>query len=64
VVKVRDDQPAGDYRDQGWYRHPEGTVARRVSTDPDFGAPKRRGTPPGADAASLPRSTRSKAHSH
>jgi FtsP/CotA-like multicopper oxidase with cupredoxin domain len=43
VIKVRDDQPPGDYRDPGWYRHPAGEVARRVSTDPDFGAPVRRG---------------------
>jgi hypothetical protein len=27
VFKVRDDQPRGDYRDPGWYRHPAGTVA-------------------------------------
>jgi FtsP/CotA-like multicopper oxidase with cupredoxin domain len=45
VVKVRDDQAPGDYSDPGWYRHPPGTVARRVSTDPSFGAPRRR---PGA----------------
>jgi FtsP/CotA-like multicopper oxidase with cupredoxin domain len=42
VVKVRDDQAPGDYSDPGWYRHPAGTVARRVSTDPDFGQPRRR----------------------
>jgi hypothetical protein len=28
VVKVRPDQKPGDYRDPGWYRHPEGTRAR------------------------------------
>ncbi|RZU45358.1 secreted protein [Fluviicoccus keumensis] len=28
VLKVRDNQPLGDYRDPGWYTHPEGTVAR------------------------------------
>ena len=42
VVKVRDDQAAGDFSDPGWYRNPEGTVARRVSSDPGFGAPVRR----------------------
>lgn len=42
VLKVRDDLAAGDYRDPGWYRNPPGTVARRVSDDPGFGAPKRR----------------------
>ena len=42
VVKVRDDQAPGDFSDPGWYRHPAGTVARRVSTDPAFGQPPRR----------------------
>ncbi|MCC7183856.1 MAG: copper oxidase [Rhodocyclaceae bacterium] len=27
VLKVRRDQQPGDYRDPGWYRHPQGTVA-------------------------------------
>jgi hypothetical protein len=27
VLKVRPDQPRGDYRDPGWYTHPPGTVA-------------------------------------
>jgi len=27
VVKVRDGQAQGDYRDPGWYRHPPGTQA-------------------------------------
>jgi FtsP/CotA-like multicopper oxidase with cupredoxin domain len=31
VIKVRDDLAAGDYRDPGWYRHPAGELARRVS---------------------------------
>jgi FtsP/CotA-like multicopper oxidase with cupredoxin domain len=35
VLKVRD-ALAGDGRDPGWYRHPPGTLARRVSTDPAF----------------------------
>jgi len=47
VIKVRDDLAAGDYRDPGWYPNPKGTVAHRVSSDPDFGAPARRGPPPG-----------------
>jgi hypothetical protein len=45
VLKVRDDVARGDYRDPGWYRHPRGSVAQRLSTDPDFGSPIRR---PGA----------------
>jgi FtsP/CotA-like multicopper oxidase with cupredoxin domain len=43
VVKVRDDVAPGDFSDPGWYRNPEGTVARRVSTDPEFGSPPRNG---------------------
>jgi hypothetical protein len=27
VVKVREGQPANDYADPGWYKHPDGTVA-------------------------------------
>jgi FtsP/CotA-like multicopper oxidase with cupredoxin domain len=42
VVKVRDDQVPGNYRDPGWYRAPPRTTAVRVSADPDFGAPIRR----------------------
>jgi hypothetical protein len=42
VVKVRDDLRAGDYGDPGWYSPPQGTVARRISADADFGTPVRR----------------------
>lgn len=44
VVKVRDDLPKGSYADPGWYKNPKGTVASRVSTDPNFGKPIRRKT--------------------
>ena len=27
VVKVRRDQPPGDYKDPGWFKHPPGTIA-------------------------------------
>jgi manganese oxidase len=27
VVKVRADQKPGDYKDSGWFKHPQGTVA-------------------------------------
>ena len=43
VVKVRDDLAANDYGDPGWYAHPPGTVAQRVSVDPDYGNPVRKG---------------------
>ena len=47
VLKVRDDLARGDYSDPGWYKNPPGTVASRVSTDPDFGNPMRyRGAAP------------------
>jgi len=42
VVKVRNEVAPGDYTDPGFYAHPEGTVASRVSEDPNFGAPPRR----------------------
>ena len=51
VVKVRDNLAPGD-SDPGWYPNPKGTVARRVSTDPEFGSPSRRGP-----SASAPRKT-------
>ena len=44
LVKTRDDVAPGDYSDPGWFTHPAGTVARRVSTDPEYGSPPRRGT--------------------
>ena len=54
VVKVRDGLAAGDFRDPGWYRHPEGEVARRVSADPDYGQPARRGKLAGPKSETLP----------
>jgi hypothetical protein len=48
VIKVRDDLAPGDFRDPGWYPNPAGTVARRISEDPAFGTPTRRGPPAGA----------------
>jgi hypothetical protein len=51
VVKVRDNLARGDFRDPGWYRHPKGTVAWRVSEDPNYGSPPRR---PGATASARP----------
>ena len=42
IIKVRDDVASGDYSDPGWYRSPEGAVARRISQNPDFGQPVRR----------------------
>jgi FtsP/CotA-like multicopper oxidase with cupredoxin domain len=41
TVKVRDDLKQGDYNDPGWYHPPSGTIASRVSSDPDFGNPPR-----------------------
>jgi hypothetical protein len=35
VVKIREDQTPGDYSDPGWYKHPPGTVARKL----DNGSP-------------------------
>jgi manganese oxidase len=43
VLKVRDDLAPGDYRDPGWYKASAKSIAARVSTDPEFGEPIRRG---------------------
>ena len=32
VVKVREGLARGDYKDPGWYKHPEGTVAYEVAS--------------------------------
>ena len=45
VVKVRDGLARGDFRDPGWYANPKGTLATRISTDPQFGEPVRRPDP-------------------
>jgi hypothetical protein len=58
LVKVRDDLEPGDFRDPGWYRHPEGEVAYRVSDDPNFGNPARRGKLAGKGADALPTPSR------
>lgn len=42
TVKVRNNLRRGDYNDPGWYDAPKGTIAARVSSDPNFGAPPRR----------------------
>jgi hypothetical protein len=31
VLKVRRNQKPGDYKDPGWYKHPEGTVAHEYT---------------------------------
>lgn len=54
VVKVRDDIEPGNFEDPGFYQHPPGTVAHKVSDDPDFGAPARRGRTASSDSRSLP----------
>jgi FtsP/CotA-like multicopper oxidase with cupredoxin domain len=36
VLKVRAGLGVDDYGDPGWYRHPEGTLARKVAFDPAF----------------------------
>ncbi len=40
VVKVREDVKPGDYTDPGWYRHPEGTVARESEASVEADAPE------------------------
>jgi FtsP/CotA-like multicopper oxidase with cupredoxin domain len=40
VVKVRADQPHGDYKDPGWFKHPAGTVAYEVDAKSATAAPR------------------------
>ena len=54
VLKVRDDLAVGDYGDPGWYPSPKGSVATRVSQDPNFGNPQRLGSSPSRQAPSPP----------
>ncbi len=63
IIKVRDDIKPGDFEDPGWYRHPEGTVAYKVSSDPDFGQPIRRGKVSRSDSTPLLRPQRGH-HNH
>ncbi len=52
VVKVREGLAADDYKDPGWYKHPEGTVAYEIENPnapaPRQAAPARSGTTNGA----------------
>ncbi|WP_395790561.1 multicopper oxidase family protein [Aquimonas sp.] len=64
VIKVRDDLAPGDFSDPGWYRHPRNEVAHKVSSDPDFGQPIRRGTPAVASSRTLPTPKRGGTHDH
>ncbi|MFT4047214.1 MAG: copper oxidase [Solimonas sp.] len=43
VLKVRDGLARGEQSDPGWYRGGSAGQARKVSSDPDFGQPVRRG---------------------
>ena len=55
LLKVRRGQKPGDYSDPGWYRHPEGTVAREWTGE--LPAPART-TAPAPKTKSPPREVR------
>jgi len=57
VMKVRDDQPPGDYRDPGWYRGPEAKRARRVDGNTKLAEPVRRNPYGTREPAAAPPST-------
>jgi manganese oxidase len=42
VVKVRDDVKSGDFTDPGWHPSRPQDVAKKISSDPNFGQPIRR----------------------
>lgn len=50
VVKVREGLQRNDYKDPGWYKNPEGTVAYEVPND-RAGIPERRTEVPSGDTA-------------
>jgi len=50
VVKVRDEVKFGDYRDPGWFKHPQGTVAWEWTGEP---LPAKRQPGPEADENTL-----------
>ena len=54
VLKVREGLASGDYKDPGWYKHPEGTVAHLVD--------ERAAAAPRAKGAADPQSTRVDVH--
>jgi hypothetical protein len=44
LVKVRDDITPNDFSDPGWYHPPTATIAKRVSSNPNYGDPPRKPT--------------------
>jgi FtsP/CotA-like multicopper oxidase with cupredoxin domain len=51
VVKVREGLASGDYRDPGWFKHPEGTVAYEVASAATPPAKKSTSPPPASKPA-------------
>ena len=51
VVKVRDEERPGDYRDPGWFKHPAGSVAHEVDAQ---AAPRAASSQPPAPATAPP----------
>jgi len=47
VMKVRREQKRGDYSDPGWFRHPDGTVAREVDSPAEAVRAPRNASPQG-----------------
>ena len=42
LVKVRDDIAPNDFSDPGWYNPPAATIAKRISSNPNYGNPPRK----------------------
>jgi FtsP/CotA-like multicopper oxidase with cupredoxin domain len=61
VVKVRDDIRPGDYKDPGWYRHPQGSVAREYTGELDA-APSAAAPTPQAATLNARKPTRHQGH--
>ncbi len=52
VLKVREGLARGDYKDPGWYRHPEGTVAREWTGEVPAARSAASANPSGSSSAS------------
>jgi hypothetical protein len=42
LVKVRDDIAPNDFSDPGWYNPPANTIAKKISSNPNYGNPPRK----------------------
>jgi hypothetical protein len=64
VIKVREGLAANDYRDPGWYEHPEGTVAHEVEVSAAGEPPRQKGGSSSAESDMPPAMPMGHDHHH